>query len=54
MEMHLRPAAWPIAGASIVLLIVGIENSSTFIKMTRVHSSMKHQINYITLTNVIG
>jgi hypothetical protein len=43
--MHLRPAAWPIAGASIVLLIVGAVNSSTFINVTnRVHSSAKRQI----------
>jgi hypothetical protein len=44
--MHLRPAAWPIAGALIVLLIVGAENSSTFINVTnRVHLSAKRQIN---------
>jgi hypothetical protein len=43
--MHLRPAAWPIAGASIVLLIVGAQNSSTFINVTsRVHSLAKRQI----------
>jgi hypothetical protein len=43
--MHLRPAARAIAGASIVLLIVGAQNSSTFINMTsRVHSLAKRQI----------
>jgi hypothetical protein len=44
--MHLCPAAWPIAGAPVVLLIVGAESSSTFINVTsRVHSSAKRQIN---------
>jgi hypothetical protein len=43
--MHLRPAAWPIAGASIVLLIVGAQNSNTFINAaSRVHSLAKRQI----------
>jgi hypothetical protein len=44
--MHLRPAAWPIAGASIVLLIVGADNSySMFIDVnSRVRSSAMGQI----------
>jgi hypothetical protein len=56
MAMHLCPAAWPIAGMSIVLLIVGAENSSTINVTSRVHSSAKHQIIKWTppMTNVIG
>jgi hypothetical protein len=43
--MYMRPAAWPIAGASVVLLIVGAQNSSTFFNVTgRVHSLAKRQI----------
>jgi hypothetical protein len=46
MVMHLHPALWPNAGASIVLLIVSAQNNSTFINVTSiVHSLAKRKIN---------
>jgi hypothetical protein len=42
--IHLRSAPWPIAGASMVLLIVGAENRSMFINVTStVRSSVMRQ-----------